>query len=379
MKKNVLVTLADANHIDQAKQLFSSVYWNAGWDGDYLLLAHDIPESALAWFEQKGISIYRCLPLGDKNREDIYPMTVFSKLYLFKGYFKKWAKAIYLDADIIVTASLDGLKKVDGFGAKSDFDTDLNHQINLCYNYDLNDATWTKRARLKLEKRYDLSSLSFNSGVMVIDTNIIQEDSFDRLMSLWKEYRNILTFGDQLVLNLFMYHKWRQIEAYYNALPLDKRMRHVFFDKKVIMPVLHFVGPLNKPWQEGNQFMSLWKSNVARAEEIDLRLVPPAQKHSPEELARSNKIVIKNERPFILACRHFFDIRELDMLYYRKNMKEFRRLLIRSILKGYSRGYDRFIPYLFLSYVPENFKDRIKNSLRRWGLGRETDHASFRH
>jgi len=29
LKKNVLITLADENYIDQAKQLFSSVYWNA--------------------------------------------------------------------------------------------------------------------------------------------------------------------------------------------------------------------------------------------------------------------------------------------------------------------------------------------------------------
>ena len=40
-----MVTLADENYIDQAKQLFSSVYWNSGWKGDYMLLAHNIPES----------------------------------------------------------------------------------------------------------------------------------------------------------------------------------------------------------------------------------------------------------------------------------------------------------------------------------------------
>ena len=32
-KKNLLVTLADNNYIDQAKQVFSSVYFNAGWSG----------------------------------------------------------------------------------------------------------------------------------------------------------------------------------------------------------------------------------------------------------------------------------------------------------------------------------------------------------
>ena len=66
-KENLLVTLADKNYIDQAKQLFSSVYWNAGWKGDYMLLAHEIPEKDLKWFRNKGILIKKCKPLYDKN------------------------------------------------------------------------------------------------------------------------------------------------------------------------------------------------------------------------------------------------------------------------------------------------------------------------
>jgi hypothetical protein len=50
MASNLLVAIADANHIDQAKQLFSSVYFNAGWKGDYMLMAHEIPEKELLWF-----------------------------------------------------------------------------------------------------------------------------------------------------------------------------------------------------------------------------------------------------------------------------------------------------------------------------------------
>ena len=52
-KKNLLVTLAGKNYIKQAKQLFSSVYWNAGWKGDYMLLSYKIPEKELKWFKKK--------------------------------------------------------------------------------------------------------------------------------------------------------------------------------------------------------------------------------------------------------------------------------------------------------------------------------------
>jgi hypothetical protein len=44
MKKNLLVTLATKDYILLAKQLFSSVYFNAGWKDDYMLLACQVSE-----------------------------------------------------------------------------------------------------------------------------------------------------------------------------------------------------------------------------------------------------------------------------------------------------------------------------------------------
>src|SRR3989344_202987 len=118
MKHNtsVLVTLADEGFVDQAKQLFSGVYWNAGWRGDYLLLAHGIPERKLQWFRDKGILIRKCRPLY-KKRIGWAPVNHTSKFYLFTPYFKKWKQVVFLDADIIVRASLDELTKVRGFHA----------------------------------------------------------------------------------------------------------------------------------------------------------------------------------------------------------------------------------------------------------------------
>ena len=102
--QNLLVTLADKNYILQAKQLFSSVYHNAGWKGDYMLLACEIPEDELTWFKEKGILIKYCKPLLDDTRS-----IGSAKFYLFTKEFKEWDKIIYLDSDIIVRASLDEL------------------------------------------------------------------------------------------------------------------------------------------------------------------------------------------------------------------------------------------------------------------------------
>ena len=110
-KKNLLVTLADKNYVKQAKQLFSGVYFNAGWKGDYMLLSHNIPEKELKWFRKKGILIKKCKPVI-KFKKVRYSETVVSKFYLFTTEFKKWRNIVYLDGDIIVNASLDRLTKV---------------------------------------------------------------------------------------------------------------------------------------------------------------------------------------------------------------------------------------------------------------------------
>ena len=91
MKKNLLVTLADENYLERAKQLFSSVYWNAGWKGDYMLLAHEVPEEKLKWFRDKGILVKKCKAIYNKEIVG-WPTMVLSKFYLFTPYFKRWKK-----------------------------------------------------------------------------------------------------------------------------------------------------------------------------------------------------------------------------------------------------------------------------------------------
>jgi hypothetical protein len=48
-RDSLIVTIADIKYLDAAKQLFSSIYWNAGWKGDYMLLSLGIPEKELGW------------------------------------------------------------------------------------------------------------------------------------------------------------------------------------------------------------------------------------------------------------------------------------------------------------------------------------------
>ena len=166
MKSSLLVTLADKKYIDQAKQLFSGAYFNAGWQGDYMLLAHDIPDKDLKWFLDKGILVKKCKGVftdeefeklhnswGSKYRPLGFVSIALSKFYLFTPEFKKWKNVVYLDLDIVVRASLEELARVRGFWAVNDMGWKLKRQF-----FDTNLQLFSE-----LKKNYNLNKKSFNS------------------------------------------------------------------------------------------------------------------------------------------------------------------------------------------------------------------------
>ena len=201
MKKDLLVTLADGNYIEQAKQLFSSVYWNAGWQGDYMLLAYDIPEKDLKWFSDKGFLVKECAAILDKSNNYIghAPLMTLSKFYLFTPEFKKWKNVVYLDGDIIVRGSLDALIQVKGFAAA--------RILNICRTvlqgqfHDRNESN--ENLFKELENKCDLSRPAFNSGVMAYSTDIILEDDFQNIKNILLHFKDILFIRKKRFLMCF--------------------------------------------------------------------------------------------------------------------------------------------------------------------------------
>jgi lipopolysaccharide biosynthesis glycosyltransferase len=270
-KNAVLVTLADENYVDQAKQLFSSAYWNAGWQGDYLLLSHKIPKTKLECFKKKGILINQCKPLDEKANQET---TVLSKSYLLKDYFKKWDKIIYLDSDIIIRAPLEKLTNIKSFGAIKDTKS-------------LKDNFLKKDLKKRL-KEYNIYSESFNSGVMAINTKVIKPDSFAKIIQLLKKNKDILYWGDQPIFNLFFYKRWEKIPKVYNVLLSGKTIRRFFSPKKVKGIVLHFVTP-DKPWIKDNHFYNEWKTNLDKFELIDLNKIPKKKPWNKKKVIKYSK------------------------------------------------------------------------------------------
>jgi len=289
MSKQVLVTLADRNYVPQAKQLFSSVYHNSGWKGDYLLLAHKIPDHTAKWFTDKGILVLPVEPLSKKGF-DKHPSTILSKFYLFTPELRRWKKVVFLDGDIIVEASLQALAHIKDFGAVPDI-----HFMPLGGQFVSprpNRGDGHKKAFYELERGYDLREVAFNSGMMAFDTGAIEDDALEALMLLYKRYGRISN-SEQSILNLYLYKRWQHLPLVYdNYFPYHRPSWKPRY-KPTMAVVQHFLW--DKPWtRKDRHFDRLWAQNLAMSERIDLgKRAPPARVLSHAEVQAQERFLTK--------------------------------------------------------------------------------------
>lgn len=266
-KSNLLVTLADKNYVQQAKQLFSSVYWNAGWKGDYMLLSHEIPEEELRWFREKGILIKNCEPLEQKDVKYVYSPVVLDKFYLFTEEFKQWNNIIFLDSDIIVQSSLDGLTSIKKFGAVRDID------------FKLLDTYFFNPEKIRCDNNNcKLKVPAFNSGVFSFNTDIITHDTFCELNRIFFKNYTEFKYLDQATLNLYFINNWEKLPLLYNIFIAFFNFK---LPPKIKGIILHFITtPDHKPalWSAENPFYNEYKTNLEKAEFIDLKKIQKTNK-----------------------------------------------------------------------------------------------------
>jgi|GEM_PF-452655 len=260
MKENLLVTLADEKSIDQAKQLFSSAYWNGGWEGDYMLLAYRIPKQELPWFKKKGILIKQLssppITIRKEKWGSHFPPVVLAKLYVFTPEFKKWKHVIFLDSDIIVKANINQLAATQGFGAVTDMLPSMEHQIH-------DGARTTESPAMRKTK-------VFNSGVFCFSTDIITENTFLKMCVLANEYlARTIYYPDQAILNIFFEKQWKKIPFFFNVYYLKLPPHYRNNPSKIKCAVLHFAGEY-KPWHPQSPYYQEWARNLRMADAIDL-------------------------------------------------------------------------------------------------------------
>ena len=265
------MTLADERFLDQARALLACVHFEAGWDGDLMLLAHGVSDALLAPFRERGIQVRACDPwFGGEPGDHFHPETVLSKLEVFHPDFRRWENVLFLDADTLFWASLDRLASVRGLWAVSE-------RRPLAGQFSRRDRH-PALAR-ELEARFDLRRPAFNSGLLAFSTDAIGGDTRAHLRDLFLRYRDLQAhaFGDQPALNLHFYGRWRELPDFYAAIR-DHSARYFFLaEEELCMIGKHFAGH-PRPWDAGHPLRGEWLSHLERFEELDARVPRPCRR-----------------------------------------------------------------------------------------------------
>ncbi len=279
--RKLLVTLADGKYVDQAKQLFSSAYYNAGWKGDMMLLAYHVNSQDQQWFIDRGILIYECseIPIT-AHLPGRWPRIVFQKLNLFKEEFKKWQHVVFFDSDIIIRDNIDKLAEVDTFSA-------VLASLPILKSWFIGQTQAWLEGKLgvlhEIYNTYDVYKPAFNSGMFAFPTSIITADLFDDLCRFQDRYCSLSTYAEESALNL-SFNTWNKLSDVYNLDPYRILVANdTAADVKGV--VLHFVH--DKPWKESNIFYKEWKENLAKAERIvDIGQAPIRPRLSNDDIKR---------------------------------------------------------------------------------------------
>jgi lipopolysaccharide biosynthesis glycosyltransferase len=284
-KKKILIALADKNFLNQAKQLFSSVYWNSGWQGDYCLLAYEVPKPEQEWFTQRGILVKDCDPF-DVHSEKIGDKITACKIYLFDEFFKAYNYVVYLDVDIVTRGSIDGiLYDLQRFSACHSLGQNLENNL-------IPEADIPNDIKDELRSKFDLKQKAFNSGVMAFPTSIIYDGIADDLLNTFNRYVKYGLFrGDQLPFNLFFYNKWDELPPAFNQITA---LNDDNYDKNKLRGlIIHCVCFGDGPWNEESIFYDEWQRNYHNADFIDLNNIPRVHISSDKEIKTRSKDVVK--------------------------------------------------------------------------------------
>lgn len=150
-------------------------------------------------------------------------------------------KAIYLDADLVVTGSLLEL-----------WETDLGDNYIAgcadCY------SQWLmQRLSVSLVTEY------INSGVLLVNLDKWRRDNVeDKFFSNMKKYRDNLSFPDQDILNITFANKIKKLPMKWNFCPsqldeLEAGIAKRLFDLKR-PTIIHYAGD-SKPWADDNTIL----------------------------------------------------------------------------------------------------------------------------
>lgn len=240
--KNAVVLACDNSYMDKLETTIKSICAH-NKNIKFYILNEDLP---IEWFRlmTKRLSYFNSEIVNIKvSGEDFKNFRCPSEHINYQAYFRylipdyvSEEKVLYLDCDIIVTESLDGL-----------------------FNLDL------KNYPVAAVPDLPTTNDGFNSGVLLINNKYWKEnDILNRLIKLTVEYHEKV-YGDQGILNILFKDKWYRLSLTYNLQVGSDSQENLIgnigwydlFDG--IPKVIHYTYT-HKPWFMHNmiRFKDIW-------------------------------------------------------------------------------------------------------------------------
>lgn len=243
MNKKVIVLGADSGYRDKVETTIKSVCAH-NRNVKFYIFNDDMPSE---WFQ---LMTKRLEPLSSeivnvkisshslKNYHLPLPHLSYAAFFrYFIPQFVEENRAIYLDSDVIVRGSLDAL-----------------------FSEDLGDFPMAA-------VEDDLTSDSFNSGVMLIDVDAWRAEGVtEKLFELTNQFHES-SFGDQGILNILFQKRWKKLPQKYNFMVgMDTVARNYqivsWYQDSLVAEkeaeIIHYTG--EKPWYgiNLNRFRNEW-------------------------------------------------------------------------------------------------------------------------
>lgn len=212
--ENVVILMTNKAFLEKAIYTIHQLRSNGHYNGDVeLLIGDDLINENLDYLinnlgvnikyfpdinRSEEIKLYRNKPISADGRE-INKSFQFHKLYCFDTYFKKYQKCLYLDSGMNIFKDINGFFDLDckySLIAHSDAYPKFEWKLSIQF-----DKIYFKELYEELNMIYDLNIDYFQSGILLYDTNIIQTDTFNKLLSLSKKWINSRT-NEQAIMNL---------------------------------------------------------------------------------------------------------------------------------------------------------------------------------
>lgn len=161
----------------------------------------------------------------------------YHKLHLFNKFFKKWDYIFYIDCGVHVFSDISPIiNEIKENTLLAHSDSFPNYEWKLSGQFD---KTKTE-CFSKLNNKYDLNNDYFQTTIMLYDTNIIRDDTYNNLLNLLIENQEISATNDQCILALYftiIEPVWEQIKIknedtfFYDFLNRNKNNKYIILKR----------------------------------------------------------------------------------------------------------------------------------------------------